>query len=374
MKSGVLPARDRAPWERSLPNVPGEQTRIPVAVLGATGMVGSAFIALLARHPWFRVAEVGASERSAGRALGDALRIDSATIPPDLRELKLSACTPESVTSPIVFSALDSSVAGEVEQEFARHGRLVLTNARNHRMEPDVPLVIPEVNPDHLQLLGRQREVRKWTGSIVANGNCAAIVVALALAPLHEAARLRSVMVTTMQALSGAGYPGVASLDILGNVIPYIGGDEEQKIEQETRKILGSHDEYGVQPSDFEVSAQVNRVPVEHGHTACLTIGLDRRVSPEDAREIISSWVPATAGLDLPSAPERAVVVMSDEDRPQPRRDAGTGNGMTVSVGRIRADSVLDLRMVACGHNTIRGAAGASILNAELLVARRRSL
>lgn len=342
-----------------------------MAVLGATGMVGSTFLSLLVRHPWFRVAEVGASARSAGRSLGEARRAGTMDLPAELLDLELKACTPDQVQSPIVFSALDASVAGDVEQAFARAGRLVLTNARNHRMDADVPLVIPEVNPGHLALLDSQREVRGWSGSIVANGNCAAIVVSLALAPLHEAFGLRSVVVTTMQALSGAGYPGVPSLDILGNVIPYIGGDEEQKIEQETRKLLGTLSANGIVPLDCAVSAQANRVPVEHGHTACITIGLRRSASPSEAQKAITSWVPATAELRLPSAPERAVQVLSDIDRPQPGRDAETGGGMTVSIGRIREDSVLDLRMVACGHNTIRGAAGASILNAELLVAQR---
>jgi aspartate-semialdehyde dehydrogenase len=360
-------------WERSLAGAPDRSERIPVAVLGATGMVGNTFVNLLATHPWFRVAEVAASDRSAGKSFADASRWVESELPDSIGELEMLPCDPGAVTSPIVFSALDSAIAGDVEEAFARDGRLVLTNARNHRMDPDVPLVVPEVNSSHLDVLETQRRERGWSGSIVANGNCAAVVVALALAPLHEAFGLRQLVVTTMQAVSGAGYPGVPSLDILGNVIPYIGGDEEAKIEEETRKILGSLDSSGVSLLDCAVSAQVNRVPVEHGHTACLTIGLERKASPREALEVLESWSPATASLKLPSAPERALALLREIDRPQPRRDAGRGAGMTVSVGRVREDSVLDLRMVACGHNTVRGAAGASILNAELLTVMAQS-
>ncbi|HEY0970585.1 MAG TPA: aspartate-semialdehyde dehydrogenase [Gemmatimonadales bacterium] len=345
--------------------------RIPVAVLGATGAVGQAFVRLLAGHPWFVLTEVAASERSAGRPYGEAVRWVGGDVPPAVAALPVRLCDPAAVSAPIVFSALDASVALETEQAFARAGRLVVTNARNHRMEEDVPLVIPEVNADHLALLDLQRQRRHWKGGIVANGNCAAIVIAMALAPLHRAFGLQRVFVTTLQAVSGAGYPGVPSLDILGNVIPYIGGGEEEKIELETVKMLGAFDGDLFRVAPFGVSAQVNRVPVEHGHTACIAAGFERTPTAVEAVEALRAWVPATAGLDLPSAPASPIVVLDDDARPpQPRRDADRGRGMTVTVGRVRPDTLLDLRMAACGHNIIRGAAGAALLNAELLVAR----
>ena len=350
---------------------------IPVAVLGATGAVGQTFIRLLTGHPWFVLTEVAASERSVGRTYADAVRWFAGDLPPSVAELEVLPCEPGVVRAPIVFSALDAAVAGDVEEAFARDGRLVLTNARNHRMDDDVPLIIPEVNADHLALLDTQRARRGWSGGIVANGNCAAIVVALALAPLHRAFGVRQLVVTTMQAVSGAGYPGVPSLDILGNVIPYIGGGEEEKIETETQKMLGGieseDDGLRAAPADFGVSAQVNRVPVEHGHTACMTVAFDRRPTPEEAMEALRSWRPGTADLGLPSGPASPIVLLEGDDRPpQPRRDVNRGHGMSVTVGRVRTDPLLDLRLVACGHNTVRGAAGAAILNAELLVAQGR--
>jgi len=356
---------------------PAADGPIPVAVLGATGAVGQTFIRLLASHPWFVLTEVAASERSAGKPYGDAARWIAGDLPPAVAELEVLPCAPDAVRAPIVFSALDAAAAGDVEQAFARAGRLVLTNARNHRMDDDVPLVIPEVNADHLALLDAQRARRGWPGGIVANGNCAAIVVALALAPLHRAFGVRQLFVTTMQAVSGAGYPGVPSLDILGNVIPFIGGGEEGKIETETPKMLGALDGEGdarrAVPAAFGVSAQVNRVPVEHGHTACMAVAFERAPSPEEAAAAIRDWHPATADLALPNAPASPIVLLDGDDRPpQPRRDVNRGHGMTVTVGRLRRDPLLDLRLVACGHNTVRGAAGAAVLNAELLVATGR--
>lgn len=345
--------------------------RIPVAVLGATGAVGQSFVRLLADHPWFVLAEVAASERSAGRAYGDATNWLEGSLSPDAARLPVTLCDPAHVRSPVVFSALDSSVAGDMECAFANDGRMVVTNAGNHRMDADVPIVIPEVNAEHLSLLDVQRARRGWTGGIVTNGNCASIVITLALAPLHRAFGVRRIFVTTLQAVSGAGYPGVPSLDILGNVIPYIGGGEEQKIERETAKMLGVFGNGVVSPATFGVSAQVNRVPVEHGHTACLAVEFEHAPSVADAVNALREWRSEIADLNLPSAPAEPILVLEDHERPpQPRRDAGRGNGMTVTVGRLRADPLVHLRLVACGHNTIRGAAGTALLNAELLVAR----
>jgi len=344
--------------------------RIPVAVLGATGAVGQTFIRLLAAHPWFEVAAVAASERSAGKRYRDAAHWLSGEMPSHVGDLQVTTCDPASVTPAIVFSALDSDAAQEVEAAFARAGKLVLSNARNYRMEADVPLLIPEVNPDHLELLPIQRKVRGWSGAIVTNSNCSTMVIALALAPLHQAFGVEQLFVTTLQALSGAGYPGVPSLDILGNIIPFIGGGEEEKIESEPLKILGTYERGAVTPAPMRVSAQVNRVAVEHGHTACMSVKLASTATPAAAMRALQSWTGAITHLGLPSAPAQPVIVTMERDRPQPRRDVNAGDGMSVVVGRVRSDPILDLRLVAMGHNTIRGAAGASILNAELMFAR----
>ncbi|MGI8498257.1 MAG: aspartate-semialdehyde dehydrogenase [Gemmatimonadaceae bacterium] len=349
---------DRAPRER-----------VPVAVLGATGAVGQTFIRLLNQHPWLRLAEVAASERSAGRPYGEAARWLLGDAPAGVDAMTVQRCSPDAVSAPLVFSALDASAAGPIEESFARAGRIVLSNARNFRMESDVPLLIPEINPDHLALLDWQREHRGWSGAIVTNANCAAIVIAMALAPLHRAFRVRQLFVTTMQAVSGAGYPGVPSLDILGNVVPFI-RDEEEKIETETRKILGDAGAHGVTEAAFGVSAQANRVAVEDGHTACMSVGLERATDAAGAVAVLRDWRGEVWDLGLPTAPVPPLIVHDAPDRPQPRRDAARGGGMTVVVGRVRRDPLLDLRLVACGHNVVRGAAGASILNAELLIAR----
>ncbi len=344
--------------------------RIPVAVLGATGAVGQTFIRLLADHPWFEVIAVAASERSAGKRYRDAAHWLGGEMPPRVADLAVTACDPAAVPPTVVFSALDSDAAQEVEAAFARAGKLVLSNARNYRMDADVPLLIPEVNPDHLALLPIQRAARTWSGAIVTNSNCSTMVVALALAPLHQAFGVEQLFVTTLQALSGAGYPGVPSLDILGNIIPFIGGGEEEKIESEPLKILGTFERGAVTPACMRVSAQVNRVAVEHGHTACMSVKLATKVTPDEAMRALGSWKGAISELALPSAPAMPVIVTMERDRPQPRRDVSAGNGMSVVVGRVRSDPILDLRLVAMGHNTIRGAAGASILNAELMFAR----
>ena len=346
-----------------------EGRRIPVAVLGATGAVGQTFVRRLEGHPWFELAELAASERSAGKCYAEAARWLEGRMPERLAATKVVPCDPAAVRSRVVFSALDSSVAPHVEAAFAQAGRIVLSNAKSYRMEPDVPLVIPEVNPDHLSLIGPQRARRGWEGAIVTNANCSTIVLALALAPLHRAFGVRGAFVATMQAVSGAGYPGVASLDILGNVIPYI-ADEEGKIETETRKILGRANGEAVVPAEMAITAHANRVAVEHGHTVCVSLSLDRPASVGDAARAIDEWRGAPEALALPSAPERALVLSTESDRPQPRRDVNLGRGMTVTIGRLRPDPVLHLKMVAMGHNTVRGAAGASILNAELMAVR----
>jgi aspartate-semialdehyde dehydrogenase len=345
---------------------------IKVAVLGATGAVGQTFIRLLEGHPWFALAEVAASERSAGQSYQAATRWIEGDMPDGAAALTVKPCTPDAVEAPVVFSALDSGVAGAVEAAFAAAGRLVLSNAKNYRMEGDVPLVIPEVNADHLALLDVQRARRGWTGGVVTNANCAATMAAMALAPLHAAFGARRVFAATMQAVSGAGYPGVPSLDILGNVIPYI-GDEEPKIEREMQKMLGVIAGERITPAPFVVSAHANRVPVENGHTVCLSVEFDREPTLEAAADALRSWRGHEAVRGLPSAPALPLHYFANDDRPQPRRDVLRGRGMTVSVGRLRRDPLFHLKFVAMGHNTIRGAAGGSILNAELLVRTGRA-
>ncbi|MGH7619903.1 MAG: aspartate-semialdehyde dehydrogenase [Gemmatimonadaceae bacterium] len=345
-----------------------QTTKRRVAVLGATGAVGQSFIRLLADHPWFELAELAASERSAGKPYAEAAKwIGAEPIPSSVASMKVLACDPASVSADIVFSALDSATAQDAEPAFARAGKMVLTNAKNYRMEPDVPLVIAEVNPDHLNILAAQRRNRHWTGAIVANGNCSSIVAALPLAPIHQRFGITKVIATTLQAVSGAGYPGVPTLDILGNVIPYI-KDEEPKIESEIQKFLGRADDSVVHSAEFPVSAHANRVAVEHGHTVCMSIGLSKRATAEDVQRAIAEWRGAESARQLPSSPERPLMLSTELDQPQPRRQVNTGNGMTVVVGRVRPDPIFDIKLVAMGHNIIRGAAGASVLNAELMV------
>lgn len=343
--------------------------RIPVAVLGATGTVGQKFVRLLARHPWFEVAAVAASEQSAGRAYGEAVRWrEPVPLPERIACLPVRRCAPP-LPAPIVFSALDAAVAGPIEQAFARAGALVVTNTRTHRMDPDVPLVVPEVNPDHVALLERQRRARGWAGGIVANPNCSTAALVLALAPLHRAFGVERLFVATMQAVSGAGYPGVPSLDALGNVIPFIGGEEE-KIGRETNKLLGTLENGAVADAKIVVSAHANRVPVLDGHTEVVSVGLRRRVSPEEAADALRGFRPPAPVPSLPSSPSPPIEVDPRDDRPQPRLDLERGGGMAVTVGRIRPCPLLDLRLVLLGHNTVRGAAGVAVQLAELLVAR----
>ena len=344
--------------------------RIPAVVLGATGIVGQRLVALLADHPWFRLAGVTASGRNTGRTYGEApqWRIEG-EIPAQASALTLAEPSPASWESaPLVFSALPASEAERIEPAFARAGSFVFSNASAHRMRPDVPLVIPEVNPEHLAALEIQRKVNQWPGALVTNPNCSTIGLALALAPLARFGIERA-LVTTLQAVSGAGYPGVASLDLLDNVIPYIAGEEE-KIETETRKILGAWQEGQFVDAPIRLSAQTTRVPVREGHLEAVSVAFARPPEPE---EIIAAWrdfAGTPQELGLPTAPERPLRYLDAPDRPQPWRDRDAGDGMAVTVGRLRRCPVLDYRFFCLSHNTIRGAAGAALLNAELAYAR----
>ncbi len=344
--------------------------RIPVAVLGATGMVGQRFLALLADHPWFEVAVVAGSERRLHQRYGDAVtwRLPSA---PPAGVLDLPVVAPDAqFAAPLVFSALPASVADTVEPLLAARGHVVFSNASSHRMADDVPLLIPEVNPDHLGLLTTQQAKRGWPGLLVTNPNCSTIQIALALKPLADAFGVRRLQVTTLQAISGAGYPGVASYDILDNVIPYI-GQEEEKIERETRKILGAYHDGIVAPAPMTISAQCTRVAVREGHLACISVELGRAgVSSSDLIDAWHAFCPEPQERQLPSAPNPAIVVREEPDRPQPIHDRDTGSGMAITIGRVRPCPILGQKFIVLGHNTIRGAAGASVLNAELLLAR----
>ena len=336
-------------------------TRLDVGILGATGMVGQQFVRQLAGHPWFKPAWLAASERSQGRAYADAAPWRLATpLPADLAGVTVEACTPGRGPR-LVFSALDAAAADELEAAFARAGHIVVSNARTWRMDPVVPLLVPEINAAHLDLLEEQRRRHAWPGAIVTNPNCSTVVLALALAPLR-AFGLRSVVVTTLQAVSGAGYPGVPSLDILGNVIPGIPGEEE-KIERETQKILG---ESG-RAHAVVVSAHTHRVPVVDGHTIAVSAAFDAPPDVDAAIQAVRLFAGRPQALRLPSAPASPLQYLDDPHRPQPRLDAEREGGMTVTVGRLRRCAVLDLKFTALGHNTIRGAAGAAVLNAELL-------
>ena len=341
--------------------------QLEVGILGATGMVGQQFVRLLEGHPWFKTAWLGASERSEGRSYREAMKWRLSTPPPEsVLGMSVEACTPGRAPK-ILFSALDAGAAKDIEPAFAAAGHVVVSNARSFRMFADVPLVIPEVNPDHLSLIARQRRERGWTGAIVTNPNCSTVVLTVVLAALRKFGISR-VMVTTLQAVSGAGYPGVASLDILGNVVPAISGEEE-KMESETQKILGTLERENVTPHSMIVSATTTRVPVIDGHTESVSIELEQRPPLDAVRAAHESFRGRPQELRLPSAPPAPIVYMEAPDRPQPRLDVERGNGMTVSVGRLRPCSILGTKLVALGHNTVRGAAGAAILNAEMMVA-----
>jgi aspartate-semialdehyde dehydrogenase len=338
---------------------------IEVGVLGGTGMVGQHFVKFLQDHPWFKLTWIGASDRSSGKKYRDATswRLDGA-MPRDIAELEVNDSKPGNAPR-LVFSAMDASVATDIERAFAHAGHVVVSNSRNHRMEPDVPLLVPEVNADHLKIIPQQQRKRGWKGQIVTNPNCSTIVMTLALGPLKKFG-IERIMVSTLQAISGAGYPGVASMDIIANVIPFI-GNEEEKIETETQKIMGDLVNGEFRPLASSVSAQCNRVPVVDGHLCCVSVQLKEKPGVAGIREAFESFRGVPQQKNLPSAPPRPIIYMDQPDRPQPRRDVERENGMAVFVGRLRECPVFDYKFLACGHNTVRGAAGAAVLNAELM-------
>jgi aspartate-semialdehyde dehydrogenase len=341
-----------------------EASRIPVVILGATGAVGQRFVSLLDGHPWFRVSALAASGRSAGRKYEEAVRwFLERPIPEWARDMRVVECR-AGIDARLAFSGLDAEVAGGIEEDFAGAGYAVVSNARNHRMDPDVPLLVPEINAAHLELLDNQR-LRAKGGFIVTNPNCSTVGLALSIAPLHRAFGIKKVVTATLQAVSGAGYPGVPSADILDNVLPYI-GREEEKMESETLKILGTPRD----PASFPISAHCHRVHVSDGHTLAVSAETRERASAEEAVRVLREFRSDLGGLGLPSLPERPIQVRDEPDRPQPRFDRMAGHGMIVTVGRVRRCPVLSLKFVALVHNTIRGAAGAAVLNAELLKAR----
>lgn len=339
-------------------------------VLGATGVVGQRLVQMLENHPWFELAEVAASERSSGRTYAEAVRWHlDAPIPGAARGLVVKGVEP-SLECDFVFSALDSSVAGPVEEDFARAGYPVVSNSRNHRMDPDVPLLIPEVNAAHLDAIPLQQKNRGYgAGFIVTNPNCSTAGLVLVLKPLAEAFGLEKIFVVTLQAISGAGYPGVASLDIQGNVVPFISGEEE-KMEAEPQKLLGKWDGSRFVDAGLGLSAHCNRVPVVDGHLECVSVGVKKIASLDEVREALRTFEVDSELASLPTALRHPVVVLDDESRPQPRRDVNAGNGMAAVVGRIRECPLLDVKLTLLSHNLVRGAAGAALLNAELLAAR----
>jgi aspartate-semialdehyde dehydrogenase len=332
-------------------------------------MVGQRFVQLLAEHPWFTLSAVTGSERSAGRSYGESCRwLLESSMPTAVRDLPVLS-SEAALDTPIVFSALPTSVAGPIEEAYARAGHMVCSNASCHRDDPDVPLLIPEVNPEHLELLAVQRQRRGWSGGIVTNPNCTATPATMALRPLLDSFGLRRLLLVSLQSISGAGYPGVPSYDVIDNVVPYIGG-EEPKVEREPQKMLGTFRDGEIVPASFATSAHCNRVPVLEGHLECLSVELERAADVAEVTEALRSFRALPQELHLPSAPERPIVVRAEDDRPQPRRDRDAGGGMSTVVGRVRPCPLLSVKFVALAHNTIRGAAGGSLLNAELMVAQ----
>lgn len=344
-------------------------SKLPVAILGATGAVGQRFIQLLAKHPWFEIAVLTGSDRSIGRPYGEVARWVLNEPIPDAVARMVVQPTEQVADVPIAFGALPTENARESEPLWASRGVIVCSNASTFRMDPLVPLLIPEVNPDHLDMVEHQRRERGWRGAIVANPNCATITIVMALKPLHDSFGVQRMLTTTLQAVSGAGYPGVASLDIIDNIIPNIGdGGEEAKIETEPRKLLGTLENGAFHDAPIAISAQVTRVPVIDGHTAAVSVGLASKATPEEAIACMREFQAPAHVRRLPSSPERPLVVRMEADRPQPRRDRDLYGGMGTSVGRVRVCPLNDLKFVVLSHNTIRGAAGGALLNAELAV------
>jgi aspartate-semialdehyde dehydrogenase len=342
------------------------ERKIEVGILGATGMVGQHFVKFLQGHPWFDLTWLGASDRSAGKPYKEACQWHLGGVTPEtVADIAVEECKPGNAPK-ILFSAMDASVATEIERAFAQAGHIVVSNSRNHRMEPDVPLLVPEINPDHLKVVPVQQQNRGWSGQIVTNPNCSTVVLTMGLAPLKPFGITR-VIATTLQAISGAGYPGVPSMDINANVIPFIGGEEE-KIEQETQKILGSMNGQKIVPLAAKVSAHCNRVPVVDGHTVTISVELSAKPSEQEILAAFDAFTSVPQQRRLPSAPPRPVIYMPEQNRPQPRKDVERERGMAVFVGRLRPCPVLDYKFIALGHNTVRGAAGAAVLNAELMV------
>jgi len=337
--------------------------KIPVALLGATGTVGQKFIVLLQNHPWFEITELVASPRSAGKTYREACAWKQDSPIPEYLQDEIVIPAGVELKSRILFSGMDASVAGPLEEDYAGKGHIVISNAKNHRTDPDVPIIIPEVNPDHFEITKKQ----KYKGAIITNSNCVIMPMAMVIAPLDKAFGIEWIQLTSMQAISGAGYPGVASYDIIGNVIPFIGG-EEPKVESESQKILGTIDGNVIRPADYVVSAQCNRVPVVDGHTETLSIKFRKKPSPEEVKKILREWRAMPQEKKLPSAPSAPVIVFEEDNRPQPARDVWLEGGMAACVGRIRECPIGDIKMVIMGHNTVRGAAGAAILNAEAYV------
>lgn len=343
---------------------------IPVAVLGATGSVGQRFISLLDNHPWFKVVALAASDRSAGQKYAQATRWVLDTPMPDYaKDIVIVPANTEAVQAKIVFSALHTEIANELEPAFAKAGAAVCSNASSYRRGEDVPLLLPEINADHIHLVKQQRQNKGWSGCIVTNPNCTSTGLTIALKALDIAFGVKKVFAVSLQALSGAGYPGVPSLDIMDNIIPNVAnGSEEEKVEWEPRKMLGKLNGDKIDLADIKFSAHTNRVAVIDGHTVCVSIALSNPVEPEAAIQALHDYCAPESARELPSSPRPVISVRDEADRPQPRLDRLTGNGMTTVVGRVRRDPILDLKFVVLSHNTIRGAAGASIYNAELLV------
>jgi aspartate-semialdehyde dehydrogenase len=345
-------------------------SQIPVAVLGATGSVGQRFMSLLDNHPWFKVVALAASDRSVGQRYADAARwILDVPMPDYAREMIVLPATHECIDAKIVFSALHNEIAKDLEPRFAQAGAAVCSNASSYRRGEDVPLLLPEINADHIYLIKEQRKNRGWSGAIITNPNCTSTGLTIALKALDEAFRVKKVFAVSLQALSGAGYPGVPSLDIMDNVIPNVAnGGEEEKVEWEPRKMLGKLNADKIDLADIQFSAHTNRVAVIDGHTVCASVQLEKSVEPEIAIQALRDFTAPPSARELPSSPRPVIEVRNEGDRPQPRLDRLTGKGMTTVVGRVRGDPILDLKFVVLSHNTIRGAAGASIYNAELLV------